>query len=84
MAVSKPENQGNHADQANIVETTRALVDALPSAPGLEASIREGREIAAIVASLGLPDDVVAAVHVYPLVRDDFIDENFNNNNSFK
>ena len=82
MAVSKPENQGNDADQANIVEATRAFVDALPSAPGLEASIREGREIAAIVASLGLPDDVVAAIHVYPLVRDEFVDENFNNNNA--
>ena len=82
MAVSKPENQDNGADQANIVETTRTLVDALPSEPGLDASAREGREIAAIVASLGLPDDVVAAVHVYPLVRDGYISDNYNNNNA--
>jgi GTP pyrophosphokinase len=81
MAVSKPENHDNGAEQANIIESTRALVDALPSRPGLEASISEGREIAAIVKLLGLPDDVVAAVHVYPLVRDGYIDENFNNNN---
>ena len=80
MAVSKPENHDNSAEQASIVATTRALVDALPSRPGLDASIREGRDIAAIVASLGLPQDVVAAVHIYPLVRDGHIDENYNNN----
>jgi GTP pyrophosphokinase len=81
MAVSKPENQDNGAEQANIIEATRTLVDALPPRPGLEATVREGREIAAIVASLGLPDDVVAAVHVYPLVRDGFVDDDLNNNN---
>jgi GTP pyrophosphokinase len=84
MAVSKPENQDNGAEQANVIETTRALVDALPPAPGLEASIREGREIAAIVAALGLPDDVIAAVHVYPLVRDEYIDDNYINNNDIE
>ena len=79
MAVSKPENHDNGAEQASIVATTRALVDALPSRPGLGASIQEGRDIAAIVASLGLPQDVVAAVHIYPVVRDGYIDENYNN-----
>ena len=81
MAVSKPKNHDNGAEQANIVATTRTLVDALPSRPGLDASIREGRDIAAIVTSLGLPQDVVAAVHIYPLVRDGFIDDNYNNYN---
>ena len=82
MAVSKPENNDNGAEHVSIVATTRMLVDALPAQPGLDASISEGRDIAAIVASLGLPDDVVAAVHVYPLVRDEFIDDNYNNNNT--
>jgi GTP pyrophosphokinase len=81
MAVSKPENHLNGAEQANIVAAIRELVDALPPQPGLDASIREGRDIAAIVASLGLPGDVIAAVHVYPLVRDGFVEDNFNNNN---
>jgi GTP pyrophosphokinase len=83
MAVSKLKNHDNGAEQASIVATTRALVDALPPRPGLDVSIREGREIAAIVASLGLPQDVVAAVHIYPLVRDGYIDENYNDNKVF-
>jgi len=78
MAVSKPENHDNGTEQVNIVAATRLRVEALGSRPGLEASIGDGQDIAAIVASLGLPDDVVAAVHVYPLVRDGFIDENYN------
>ena len=78
MAVSKPENHDNGTEQVNIVAATRLRVEALGSRPGLEASIGDGRDIAAIVASLGLPDDVVAAVHVYPLVRDGFVSENYN------
>ena len=74
MAASKPENHDNGAEQASIVRGARELVAELADQPGIEASIRDGRDIAAIVESLGLPPDVVAAVHVYPLIRDDYLD----------
>ena len=80
MALSTPENHDNGGEHADIVPTAREFVDALPARPGLPAAVAEGRAIATIVASLGLPQDVVAAVHLYPLVRDDFIAEDQLNN----
>jgi GTP pyrophosphokinase len=74
MAVTKPENHDNGAEQADIVAAARDFVGALPARPGLATAVRDGQAIAAIVASLGLPQDVVAAVHLYPLVRDGFVD----------
>jgi len=47
----------------------------------MHAAIKEGRDIAAIVASLGLSPDLLAAVHAYPLVRDDLLDLNDLENN---
>jgi GTP pyrophosphokinase len=80
MVVSKPENHNNGAEQAQIVAAAREFVAALPARPGLDQAIGDGEAIAAIVGSLGLPHDVVAAVHLYPLVRDGFVDEtNLNN-----
>ena len=82
MAVSKPENQDNCNERVDIVAAARDLVAALPSRPGLARAVQDGQAIAAIVASLGLQQDVVAAVHLYPLVRDGFIDIDSLNNNS--
>jgi GTP pyrophosphokinase len=75
MAVSKPENHDNGTELVDIVAAARDFVAALPSRPGLARAVQDGQAIAAIVASLGLPQDVVAAVHLYPLVRDGFIGE---------
>jgi len=44
--------------------------------------IREGVEIAAIIEPLGLPAEIVAAVHVYPLCRDQLLSLKSLNNNS--
>jgi len=82
MVVSKPENHDNGAEQADIVAAARDFVAALPSRPGLEQAVQDGQAIAAIVASLGLPPDVVAAVHLYPLVRDGIIDDDDLNNST--
>jgi GTP pyrophosphokinase len=80
MAVTKPENHDNGAERVDIVAAARNFIDALPARPGLAAAVQDGRAIANIVASLGLPQDVVAAVHLYPLVRDDFVaDESIQN-----
>jgi GTP pyrophosphokinase len=83
MSRSNPENAANDSEQADIVETARQFIDALPESEGLSAAITEGREIAAIVESLGLSNELLAAVHLYPLIRSHFIDENTLNNNGF-
>jgi len=83
MSRSNPENTPTEAEQANIVNAARQFVEALPDKEGLSAAITEGREIATIVESLGLSNNLLAAVHLYPLVRDNFIDENTLNNNDF-
>jgi GTP pyrophosphokinase len=83
MSRSNPENAPADVEQADIVDTARQFVDALAQKEGLSAAITEGREIAAIVESLGLSNKHLAAVHLYPLVRGQFIDENTLNNNGF-
>jgi len=83
MSRSNPENAPTEAEQADIVNAAQQFVDALPEKEGLSAAITEGREIAAIVESLGLSNNLLAAVHLYPLVRDNFVDENTLNNNGF-
>jgi len=81
MSRSNPENVTTGAEYADIVDTARQFVDALAQKEGLSAAITEGQEIAAIVESLGLSNKLLAAVHLYPLVRGQFIDENTLNNN---
>jgi GTP pyrophosphokinase len=83
MSRSNPENAPTEAELADIVNTARQFVDALPEKEGLSAAITEGREIATIVESLGLSNNLLAAIHLYPLVRDGFVDENTLNNNKF-
>jgi len=77
MAVTEPENRDNSGETVDIVAAARGFVADLPEAPGLVASRAAGRDIARIVASLGLPDDVVAAVHLYPLVRDGYLSQEY-------
>ena len=83
MSHTNPENTPIDGEQVDIVEAARKFVEALPEAEGLSAAITEGREIAAIVESLGLSNELLAAVHLCPLVRKHFIDENTLNNNGF-
>jgi len=74
MSRSNPENPANGVEQADIVAATGQFVAALPDTPGQSAAITEGREIAAIVEALGLSPELCAAVHVYPLIRDNVVD----------
>ncbi|MDH3545723.1 MAG: bifunctional (p)ppGpp synthetase/guanosine-3',5'-bis(diphosphate) 3'-pyrophosphohydrolase [Gammaproteobacteria bacterium] len=60
-------------DQAAAIETMQRFLAALPADPGTRAAIAEGRDIAAIVRSLGLSAELVAAVLAYPLARDDIL-----------
>jgi GTP pyrophosphokinase len=66
------------------VAAVQSLLSALPDRDGLRDCIREGREVAAIVESLGLPAQIIAAVHAYPAFRDGMIDEKTLKNNKLE
>lgn len=64
-----------------LTDRVSRLLAALPASGEKEALIDEGESIAVIVASLGLPADVVQAVRLCPLLREQIINEkSFNNN----
>ncbi|MGI9249106.1 MAG: bifunctional (p)ppGpp synthetase/guanosine-3',5'-bis(diphosphate) 3'-pyrophosphohydrolase [Woeseiaceae bacterium] len=62
----------------------RRFLTGLPDKEGLKNVIEEGRQIAEIVTPLGLPPEILAAVHVYPLYRDNFIPSKSLQNNILK
>jgi len=82
MSSSETEKTVNSTDQADILSVTRSFLDALPASTDVSDAIAEGREIAAIVESLGLTEQLLAAVHVYPLIRDDIVSINSLKNSS--
>src|SRR5210317_178457 len=59
-----------------IVEAVRTYLDSLPDQDGLATCIAEGRAIAQILEPLVLPNPIIAAVHAYPLFRDEFLKSN--------
>ncbi len=79
MPLSNPETPVNALAQTDILKAATALVASLADTEATTAAIREGQAIAAIVEPLGLPDDLIAAVQLYPLVRDDCVDDNLLN-----
>ncbi len=64
------------SDQDDIVATVRRFLATLPSNDGLNAAIAEGEAIAAIIKTLHLPAEIIAAVLVYPAFREELLDEN--------
>jgi GTP pyrophosphokinase len=76
MSSSEVESPANSASEADILSAARSFLDALPPSAATSALITEGRAIAAIVEPLGLSPDVLAAGHVYPLVRDEVLGVN--------
>jgi len=81
MSTSNQEIRPNSGDQAAIVERAETLIVAQASSPEAQAAIDEGREIAAIVESLGLPDELLAAARLCPLVREEILDDKALKNN---
>mgnify|MGYP001814736749 FL=1 len=67
-----------------VVATVRHYITILPAKDGLDACIAEGKAIADIVEQLGLPEEILAAVYVYPLFRDDFLNTKSLQNNALK
>lgn len=84
MAVSGAINHTDNNDQNDVVARVQRYLDDLPAKEGLVAAIDEGRRVAEIAAPLGLPQELQAAVHVYPLFRDGFLNSNSFKNNELK
>ncbi len=80
MSAQSPESTASEA----VVASVRESLAALPDADGLETCIDEGREVAAIVESLGLPSRIVAAAQAYPAFRDGFLKEKALQNNELE
>ena len=81
MSSFETKNVAHSVEPDGIQAATQQFLNALPTNPKTQASILEGREIAAIVTSLGLPSELLSAAAVYPLVRDDIVTINIFNNN---
>ena len=81
MSATNPENHNSIDAPNDPVAMVRAFIDELPPKDGLTKAIEEGRQIATIVEPLGLPRELLAAVHLYPLYRDDFCSKKTLENN---
>jgi GTP pyrophosphokinase len=81
MSTSTSQLPANGRDQSKIVARTEELVRTLGTTKQAREAIAEGREIAAIVQSLGLPDEIVAAARLCPLVREEVFDIKLLENN---
>ena len=83
MSVSKPESRLNSGDQADILVNVDRLISGLPKSAVVTAAVQEGSDVDAIVKSLGLPDELRAAVRLCPLVRDGHIEDILLDNKEF-
>ncbi len=78
------ENLTERSDADDVVGTVQSFLGSLPEQDRLKSAIDEGRQIAEIVAPLGLPQELLAAVHVYPLHRENLLGRNSLQNNPLK
>ena len=76
MAATDLENLDKSDDAADVVGAVQSFLGSLPEQDGLRGAIDEGRQIAEIVAPLGLPQELLAAVHVYPPYRENLLGRN--------
>jgi GTP pyrophosphokinase len=76
MAATELENIDASTGTDDVVGAVQSFLDSLPEQDRLQAAIDEGHQIAEIVAPLGLPHELIAAVHVYPLYREDLLARN--------
>jgi GTP pyrophosphokinase len=84
MLAIEAQNQRGRKDPGGAVLAVRDYLAGLPEKEGLALAIDEGRQIAAIVEPLGLPDQLLAAVHVYPLYRKGILSSKSLQNNELK
>jgi len=81
MSRSNPEKPANGGEHADIVASTRQFLASRDSDPRLTAAIDAGREIASILDGFDLSENLLAAVLVYPALRDDVFSLNDIENN---
>ena len=82
MSISDAEKRTISGEPVDNVAEVRQFLGTLPEKSGLESARSDGERIAAIVEPLGLPDEILAAVHVYPLFRDNLLSiKQLENNN---
>ncbi|MGA8204793.1 MAG: HD domain-containing protein, partial [Woeseiaceae bacterium] len=84
MSLSEREKPANGSETPDIVRVAGRFVETLPDTPAMHAAIEQGREIAAIVESLGLAGDLLAAARVYPVFREELLDINALDNNELR
>ena len=82
MSASNPETNPQNGQQADIFANVDGLIASLPKSDRHAAAIAEGNAIGAIVDSLGLPNDVRAAVRLSPLVREGAVNKTSLDNNN--
>ena len=80
MPATNAENSAHEGIVAVVVE----YLGNLPDKDGLQECRDEGRAIAEIVEPLGLPARILAAVHAYPLFRDEMISSKSLQSNELK
>ena len=84
MSASDVEKIRNQSDVNDIVQGVRQYLATLPAKDGLDLAIEEGEQIAAIIEPLGLPAEIVAAVHIRSLFRKKILKSNDLKNNELK
>jgi len=84
MSATKFGKQDKNGQPAGIVAAVRDFLAELPEKIGLEQAINEGEQLAGIIEPLGLPAEIVAAVHAYPLFRDEIVSDKLLKNNEIK
>jgi len=70
MTISEHEIGQIDAERAVIAATVRDFVENLPDRQEVSSARLQGEQICSILEPLGLPEQLVAAVRVYPLCRD--------------
>ncbi len=75
MSVSEQETRSSDTVQPESVTRATSLLDGLPDQVNVAAARSEGAEICSILAPLGLPPVLSAAVQLYPAVRDGHLDQ---------
>ena len=73
MSASDAEKQGQDNGSNDIVADVCTYLAGLPKNERCDRAIDEGEQIAAIIKPLGLPTRIVAAVHAYPLFREEVL-----------
>jgi len=84
MSSTDSETTAHDTDQESVATALRAVLGALPDTPQAAAALAEGKAIADIVASLELPEKLLLASTVYPLVRDKILDINILENSKLE